>query len=56
MYIFFSIQTLRAIVRLFSSIFFQSSFSDGKYIPSQLYLFTKDLDFFILSECFPISS
>ena len=45
---------MRAIIRLFFSIFFPSSISDGKFIPSQLYLFIKKFDFFILSECFPI--
>ena len=36
---------LRAIVTLFFSTFFQSSFSHGKFIPTQLYLFIKDLIF-----------
>ena len=49
-------KTLRAVVTLFFSNFFQLSFSDGKFIPSQLYLFIKGLIFVIPSECFPISS
>ena len=37
------------MVTLFFSEFFQSSFSDGKFIPSHLYLFVKGLIFVILS-------
>ena len=47
-------KTLRAIVLLFFSRFFWSSFSDGKFIPSQLYLFIKGLIFVILSGLCPI--
>ena len=36
---FLAYKTLKAIVKLFFSDFFQSSFSDGKFIRSQLYLF-----------------
>ena len=39
-----------------SQIFYQSSFSDGKFIYFQLYLFIKVLTFVILSGFFPISS
>ena len=53
---FLAYKTLRAIVTLFFSIFFQSSFSDGKLIPSQLYLFINGLIFLILCENFLISS
>ena len=49
-------KTLRAIVTLCFAIFFQSSFSDGKFILSHLYLFIKGLIFLIPSACFPISS
>ena len=42
---FLAYKTLRAIVPLFFSIFFQSSFSDGKFIPAQLCLFVEDLIF-----------
>ena len=38
---FLKYKLLRAIVTLFFSNFFQSFFSDGKFIPSQLYLFIK---------------
>ena len=38
-YFFLAYQTIRAIVTLFFSFCFQSSFSDGWFIPSQLYLF-----------------
>ena len=41
--IFFNMQNIRAIVTLFFPIFFQIYFSDGKFIPSQLYLFIKEL-------------
>ena len=51
----FCIKILRAIVTLFFSNFFQSSFSDGKFIPSQLYLFIKGLIFVILCGSFFIS-
>ena len=43
-------KTLRAIVTIFFSNFFQSSFSDGKFTPSHLYLFIKGLIFVVLSE------
>ena len=45
-----------AIVVLFLSNCFQSSSSDGKYIPSYLHLFIKGLTFVILSGCYSISS
>ena len=48
--------TLRVIVTLFFSNFFQSTFSDRKFIPSHLYLFIKGLLFVIVSACFLISS
>ena len=47
-------KTLRAIVRLFLSIFLKSSFTDGQFIPSQLYLSIKELILGILLGCFPI--
>ena len=47
---------LKAIVWLLFSIFFQLSFSEGKFIPSRLYLFIKALIFVILSEYYFISS
>ena len=47
---------LRAVVRLFFSIFFESSFSDRKFILSHLYSFIKGFIFVILSGCFPIYS
>ena len=55
-FLFFSMQNIESKIRLFLSNLFQSSFSDGKFIPSQLCLFIKDLISLILSECFPISS
>ena len=45
-------KTLRAIVILFFSNFFQSFFSDGKLISSELYLFIKGLIFVVLSGFF----
>ena len=57
--IFFSFlahETLRATVTLFFSNFFEWSFSDGKFIPSQLYLFIKGLIFVIVCRFFLISS
>ena len=53
---FLAYNTLRAIVTLFFKKLFQSFFSDGKLIFSQLYLFIKDLIFVIPSRCFPICS
>ena len=53
---FFSIQNIKAIVSLSFSIFFQSSFLDGKFISSHLYLFIKCLIFVILWGSFFISS
>ena len=41
---------------LFFSNFAQSSFTDGKFIPSHLYLFIKGYTFVIVSEYFPNSS
>ena len=52
----FSFKTLRAIVVLFSSNFFQTYFSDRKFISSQLYLFINGLIFVILFGSFFISS
>ena len=49
-------KTLRAISKLFLSRFFQSSFSDGKCIPCQLYLFIEGLIFAITCGSFFISS
>ena len=56
MFSFLAYKTLGAVVRLFFSIFFQSSFSNGKFIPAQLYLFIKGLMFVILCRSFLISS
>ena len=53
---FLGYKTFRAIVTLFFSNFFQSSFSDGKFVPFQFYLFIKDLIFLILYGYFFISS
>ena len=53
---FLAYKTLRPIVTLIFSIFFQLPFSDGKFIPSQLYLFIKSLFFVILRGSFSISS
>ena len=53
---FLAYKTLRVILTLFLSNFFQLSFSDEKFIPSYLYLFIKGLIFVLLSACFPISS
>ena len=53
---FLAYNTLRAIVALFFSNLFYLSFFDGKFIPSNLYLFTKGLIFIILSACCTISS
>ena len=51
-YLFSFYKTLRAIVILFFSNFFQSSFSDGNLISSELYLFIKGLIFIVLSGFF----
>ena len=53
---FLAYKTLRGIVWLIFSNFFQSPFSDGKFIPFQLYLFIKGLVFVILCRSFLISS
>ena len=53
---FLAYKTLRAIATLFFSNFFQLFFSDGKFIPSQLYLFIKGLIFVILCGSLFISS
>ena len=53
---FLPCKTLRAIVTLFFSKFFQSFFSDGKFIPCQLHLFIKGLIFIILCRSLFISS
>ena len=45
---------LGAIVPLFFSNLCQSSFSDGKCVPSHLYLFIKGLIFVILCGSFSI--
>ena len=52
----FIMQLLRGIVRLFFSNFFQSSFSDGKFIPSYLYFFIKGLIFVILSGFYSVTA
>ena len=49
MFSFLAYKTLRAMVTLFFSHFFQSFISDGKFIPSHLYSFIKDLYFVIFS-------
>ena len=57
--IFFHVQhkkTLKGIIRLFFSNFFQISFFGEKFIPSQLYLSVKGLIFVILCRSFLISS
>ena len=51
-YIFLAYKTSRAIVRLFFSKFFQSTFSNENFIPSQLYLFKNCLIFNILCGSF----
>ena len=51
-FLFLAYKALKAIVTLFFPIFFQSSFSDEKFIPSQLYLFIKSLIFVILCRSF----
>ena len=51
---FLAYKTLRAIVPLFFSDFFYSSFSDGKFIPS--HLFIKGLIFLIRCGSYLISS
>ena len=58
LYIFFFLEykTSRAIVILLFSNFFQSTFSGGKFIPSQSYLFMNGLIFVILYRSFLISS
>ena len=52
---FLAYKTLRAIVTLFSSLFFQLSFCGGTFIPSQLHLFIKGLIFVMLCGSFFIS-
>ena len=52
---FLAYKILRTIVALFFSNSFQLSFSDGKCIPSQLYLFIKSLIFVSLCGSFLIS-
>ena len=50
-------KTLRAYVTLFFSIFFQLSFFEKKFVPSQLYLFIKGLIFgiiYVFSDFFMI--
>ena len=49
-FLFLAYKTLRAIVRLFFSNFFQSYFSDGKFIPTQLYIFRKGLICVVLHD------
>ena len=51
-FLFLAYKALKAIVTLFFPIFFQSSFSDEKFIPSQLYLFIKSLIFVTLCRSF----
>ena len=54
MFSFLEYKTLRAIVTLFFSSFFQLSFSDVKFILSLLYLFIKDLIFVILTGFYSV--
>ena len=49
---FLAYKALRAIVILYFSNFFQSSFFDAKFIPSQLYLFIDGLIFAIVVDHF----
>ena len=49
---FLAYKTLWAIVTLFFSNFFQSSFCDGKFIPSQLYSFVKGLILLFFADLF----
>ena len=51
-FLFLAYKTLRAIVRLFSETFFQSIFSDRRFIHSHLYLFVNGLIFVIPSKKF----
>ena len=51
---FLAYKTLRAIIRLFFSIFFQLSFSDRQFIHYQLHLWKIDLIFTILPGLFSI--
>ena len=55
-FFFLSTQNIESNCSIIFLNFFQSCFSDGKCIPSQLCLFIKGLISVILSECFPISS
>ena len=55
-FFFFRYKLLRAIILFFFFKFVQSSFSYGKFIFYQLYLFIKGLFFVISSECCPIYS
>ena len=55
-YFFLAYKTLIAIVTSFISIFSKSSFSDGIFIPSQLYYFVKGLIFVTVCASFIISS
>ena len=48
MYIYLGCKTLKAIVTLFFSIFFQSLFSVGKFIHPYFYLHIKGLIFVIV--------
>ena len=48
----FGYKALRAIVTLFCSSFFESSFLDGNFIHFQIYLFIKSLIFVILCGSF----
>ena len=56
MFSFLGYKTLRAVVTLSFSNFFQSFYPDGKFIPSHLHSFTNGLFFVILRAFFPISS
>ena len=55
-YIYLLCKTITAIVILFSSNFFKSSFSGEKFFPSYLYLFINGSFFVILSGFFLIFS
>ena len=52
----FSIQNIKSNCYVIFLKFFQLSFSDGKFIPSQSHLFVKDIIFVILCRSFFISS
>ena len=51
-----TINTIRAIIALFSPTFFQLPFSDRHFIPFQLYLNLKGLISQIICGCFQLTS